>query len=278
MADELPEPKSRKESYLAKAAGMDVTIPEKPESRLEQYLDAIAEGGGGGGGGTSDFNDLNNRPKYNGTAMTGETDIPIAPTVVQTTGTSQTDVMSQNAVTSMIFRDPSTTQLVQIGKNANAGSYTSNSGRIAIGNGATSTGHRNNIAIGNMVSVTSTQGQSIGIGSGTTHNKTVNIGGTSYPLDGDRNTLIGIDATVDAHYRENCVCIGYGATASRSGEMNIGSGTSNYGYNNTPYRVIGGVHDGQDAHDAVTVEQVNATIDAINTALSTSIPHIGAAS
>lgn len=46
MTAELPEPKSRKESYLAKAAGMDVTVPENPESRLEQYLAAIAEGGG----------------------------------------------------------------------------------------------------------------------------------------------------------------------------------------------------------------------------------------
>lgn len=52
MADNLPEPKSRKESYLAKAAGMSVTIPEVPESRTEQYLAAIAEGGGGGGGTT----------------------------------------------------------------------------------------------------------------------------------------------------------------------------------------------------------------------------------
>lgn len=102
MADELPEPKSRKESYLAKAAGMDVTIPEKPESREEQYLNAIAEGGGGGGGGTSDFNELTNRPKYNGTAMTGDTNIPLAPTVVQTTGSSTTNVMSQKAVTDII--------------------------------------------------------------------------------------------------------------------------------------------------------------------------------
>ena len=75
MADNLPEPKSRKESYLAKAAGMDVTIPEAPESRIEQYLAAIAEGGGGGG--TSDFDELTNRPKYNGTAMTGDTNIPL---------------------------------------------------------------------------------------------------------------------------------------------------------------------------------------------------------
>lgn len=50
MADNLPEPESRKEQYLAKAAGMDTEIPAKPMSREEQYLNAIAEGGGGGGG------------------------------------------------------------------------------------------------------------------------------------------------------------------------------------------------------------------------------------
>lgn len=101
MADNLPVPESRVESYLAKAAGEDVTIPEKPLSRLEQYLDAIAEGGGGGGG-TSDFDQLSNRPKYNGTAMTGETNIPSVPTVVQTTGQSTTSVMSQKAVSDII--------------------------------------------------------------------------------------------------------------------------------------------------------------------------------
>lgn len=104
MANELPEkPESREESYLADIAGQDVVLPEKPMSRKEQYLAYIAEnGGGGGGGGTSDFNDLNNRPKYNGTAMTGDTNIPIAPTVVQITGSSTTNVMSQKAVTDII--------------------------------------------------------------------------------------------------------------------------------------------------------------------------------
>lgn len=40
--EELPIPLSRVELYLAKAAGMDVTIPEKPLSRLEQFLAVIA--------------------------------------------------------------------------------------------------------------------------------------------------------------------------------------------------------------------------------------------
>ena len=73
MANNLPNPESREESYLAKAAGVSGTqIPEKPLSRKEQYLNAIANNGGGGGGGIN---------------------------VVQTTGSSTTDVMSQKAVT-----------------------------------------------------------------------------------------------------------------------------------------------------------------------------------
>lgn len=46
----VPEPKTREELYLAKAAGKSVDTPT-PETRLEMYLDAISQGGGGGGGG-----------------------------------------------------------------------------------------------------------------------------------------------------------------------------------------------------------------------------------
>lgn len=89
---------------------------------------------------------------------------------------------------------------------------------------------------------------------------------------------------------ENCaVAIGYGASAwqtgsvalgrgaypTRAGEVCVGSDTTAYGFNSTNYRVIGGVHDGQDAHDAATVGQINALIDAINTATNSNIPHIG---
>ena len=52
MTENLPEPASRKEQYLAKAAGMDVDELPEPASREEEYLNAIAENGGGGGGET----------------------------------------------------------------------------------------------------------------------------------------------------------------------------------------------------------------------------------
>ena len=59
----------------------------------------------------------------NGSWVTG------GPNVVQTTGTSTTDVMSQNAVTSMVFADPSANREVRIG----AGSASSSTNTIAVG-------------------------------------------------------------------------------------------------------------------------------------------------
>ena len=52
-------------------------------------------GGGGGGGGTSDFNDLSNRPKYNGSDMTGSTNIPEVKTY---TAGSNVAISDQNVI------------------------------------------------------------------------------------------------------------------------------------------------------------------------------------
>ena len=134
------------------------------------------------------------------------------------------------------------------------------------------------------------------------HDKSVNIMG-SYSLE--YSVVIGDNA--NNPIGQNCVAVGSGAEAranqgvaigssayvdnnlshsvalgdrslpTRVGEVNVGQNLSQ-GYNNTKFRVIGGVHDGQLAQDAVTVNQVNNVIDAINTALNTNIPHIGAAS
>lgn len=196
-------------------------------------------------------------------------------TVVQSTGTSTTDVMSQNATTDMVYADPSTQQLVRIGTGANAGTRTtSQDGRVAIGKNATATGHASNIAIkGNAVS---TSYPSIAIGSsGSTKDYTVSIGGGNYNQDGEHNVLLGFLSTVNGGYHKDCVALGYCAACTRSGEVNVGAGSTTNGYNSTSYRVIGGVHDGQEAHDATTVGQINGLIDAINTALNTNISHIG---
>lgn len=56
------------------------------------------------------------------------------------------------------------------------------------------------------------------------------------------------------------VNLGAYSSATRSGEVNVGSTSTTYGYNSTNYRVIGGVHDGQTDHDAVTLGQLNVRV------------------
>lgn len=163
--------------------------------------------------------------------------------VVQTVGNSQTDVMSQRAVTSMVFKDPATRYQTLI---SGGSSDISGIGSVALGYGAQAYGQ-----------------QAIAIASGIADaSRAISIGGHA-------NNSQGAKA-------QGSIALGYGATTTQVGEMNIGSSDTSYGYATSNYRLISGVYDGQNAHDAVTVGQINDTIDAINTALSTNIPHIGA--
>ena len=146
------------------------------------------------------------------------------PTVVQATGTSTTDVMSQDATTKLVYKDGSTLSRIQIGQSADSGANYS----IAIGSSA----------------VTS---KPLGVA----------VGYYSYAGNSDS------------------VALGSYAQTTKDAQINIGVTNSNHGYNNTYYRLLSGVYDGQDAHDAVTVNQINALIDAINSATNSSIPHIG---
>jgi len=154
-----------------------------------------------------------------------------ASNVAQTTGTSTTNVMSQNAVTSMVYRDPSTKRQVQIGESSTANSNYS-------------------IAIGQYTSSTATGSVAIG---------------------GGNNGAGAASATA-----QGSIALGIGAKASVVGEMNIGTTLTTSGYNSSNYRLLTGLYDGQSAHDAVTVGQVNSVIDNLNSALNINIPHIGA--
>lgn len=117
---------------------------------------------------------------------------------------------------------------------------------------------------------------------GTSFNTT--IGYRSEVLSGDTNTVLGFQAKASGYssnvvigdssrsYAGSAVVIGRDAQTSlngtvalgsfsqptRMGEVNIGTSQSGYGYNNTNYRVIGGVHDPVDAHDAATKGYVDA--------------------
>lgn len=242
-----------------------------------QWYEKVVEGGGGGTSYTAGdgINISNNeisvdtntiQPKLTaGTNITIDANNVISAeggggssvNVVQTMGTSTTDVMSQKATTTMIHpADDTNHARIAIGQSSLAPGTNS----ISIGYRAQSATGRQNIALGSQATIEASASNSISIG---TESKC-----------GNSNTL-AIGNHAKAMFSHS-VAIGSYAEPTQSGEVNIGSGTQLAGYNNSSYRLLTGLYDGQSAHDAVTVEQVNATIDAINAALSTSIPHIGA--
>ena len=226
----------------------------------------------GGGSGVSDFNDLSNRPQLNGTQMTGNTNITSfvgtdgqtagaqglvpapattdadkflksdgtwatagggGPTVVQTTGSSTTDVMSQDATTKMIWQDVAGgSKVIRIGNNS-----TDNYAFNTINIGAQYARSGDGIVIGSGATLYANAGGSVVIGS---QAKTPFTGGSYY----------------------GSVALGYqsGGNITASGMVDVGSTNSSYGYDNTNYRLITGVHNAVGDHDAVTLGQLNALI------------------
>ena len=254
-------------------------------------------------GGSSDFNDLENRPQLNSVAMTGNTNITNfvgtdgtaagaqglvpapattdadkflksdgtwataggggGPTVVQTIGNSTTDVMSQNAVSSLIYADPTSQSKIWISsdnRRADAqndsicigpSAYCSSNGSISIGYATWP---------GNGV-------QNVVIGYGSQNNN------FSYQTWG--NILIGTEARLSgSNAIIGSLALGAysGGNVTASGMVDFGSSNINAGYNSTNYRLLTGVHDAQNAHDAVTLGQLNALIAQLqNLGLSVSL-------
>ena len=95
------------------------------------------------------------------------------PIISQTTGTNTSYVMSQNAVTSMVFADPSTKYRVRLGDNA---SVSGNNG-LAIGVSSEASGNQG-IALGPNAKVTHGGSVAIGQGSKTSVVGEVSFGGT----------------------------------------------------------------------------------------------------
>lgn len=169
-------------------------------------------------------------------------------TVVQTTGTSTTDVMSQNAVTSMVYADPTTKNRVRLGSVANVGSVET----IAIGSGSTSGGanarSKGCISIGiSSEAGTSSQQKAIAIGNGC-------------KASNGSATALGASALASAQYS---VAIGSWSKATIQGQVDFSTSNSGepYGYNSTSYRLLTGLYDPQSAHDAATKGYVDPTSD-----------------
>lgn len=114
----------------------------------------------------------------------------------------------------------------------------------------------------------------IQIGSGATASGTqATAVGSSSKASGIAGVALGGQCQATA---QNSVAFAQGQ-ATTQGEFNVGTSYnwSSGGYKSTAYRVIRGVHDGEQAHDAVTIGQINALIDAINSATNSNISHIG---
>ena len=140
--------------------------------------------------------------------------IDLASPVVQTTGTSTTDVMSQGATTKMVYRD-SAKHLVDIGFRNATQSFAGSDG-VAIGR--------------------------------------IDTGWTV----ADHGVILSSEG---AYVRgKGGVAIGAGAIATQQGEMNVGSRYSIFGYNNSNYRLLTGLYDPQNDHDAATKGYVDTAV------------------
>lgn len=191
-------------------------------------------------------------------------------TVVQTIGSSTTDVMSQNAVCSSLYNDPTTGYKVQIGNGANA----SGNNAVAIGGSATATPN-NATAVGYAASANNTYATALGRDAKAQANQTTAIGyssrcttifGTALGVSADSQSNAGVALGYYSAVTGSAgIALGAYSSATRKGEINVGVPQSpGSGFNSTDYRLISGLHDGQGIHDAATVAQGNT--------LSTSAP------
>lgn len=158
------------------------------------------------------------------------------PTVVQTTGTSATDVMSQIAVTSMVFADPAIKRSVRIGSTRDTGAYSLNIG-YSSGSSSGEVSGTHSVGVGDDATIRNGSDYSVAIGS---------------------NSQIGI-------YMDGTVALGAysGSNINAAGIMDIGSSRTTYGYDNSNYRLLTGVHDPVGDHDAANKEYVDTLIAAL---------------
>ncbi len=164
------------------------------------------------------------------------------PTVVQTIGTSTTNVLSQDGVSKLIFGKTNS----NYDKNKiTIGGTTS----PAVGYYSIAIGGDNSISLANMVS-------GVGIG----YHVTI-------PQNADNSVAIGANSLVSSNC-DGSIALGSYSQTSAKGEMNIGTTQTTYGYNSTNYRLLSGVHDPQTAHDAATKGYVDTLVGNIETALN----------
>lgn len=193
------------------------------------------------------YGNINNgwvKSSYNissGDRLTQTTFLNSAEHLVQTTGTSTTSVMSQDAVSGLLFNEKTYKEKIRIGGNITL-SNVGNSSYLAVGEKAKING-ANGTALGAYAEA---NGDSVAVGASS-------FGGLPTKASGAASTAIGYNAKAQSN---GSIALGAHSTAANIGEMNIGSSVTNYGYNSSNYRLLSGLYDGQSAHDAATYGQV----------------------
>lgn len=151
------------------------------------------------------------------------------PTVVQTTGTSTTDVMSQDATSSLVYA-------------LHNGTYDKENIRIGGGGSGQAVGAQP-ISIGQDARVSGSRGIAIG------YNARASI---------DGGLALGEDAKVSG---QGGIALGAKTTCNTQGVINVAPSSASYGYNTTKFRLLSGLYDAQGLHDAATLAQGNTLSD-----------------
>lgn len=155
-------------------------------------------------------------------------------------------------------------QAVAIGNASGA----NNMGATAVGRGAKANAN-DAVAVGFNAGASVNYAVAIGMNSAANGVGGVAIGSSANAAFGG----VGVGQNININNSTYGVAVGYGSgtanntngavalgaysNATRTGEVNVGSSQTAEGFNNTNYRLISGVHDGQDPHDAATVAQGN---------------------
>lgn len=254
---ELTEPATGPDVFAAAEAGVALFIAEWVDVIDEEvyeryhwatYIPHFVADDGMDGRGESAFLAISDTSKTAEWAWSSNTwrvmNVYDVPTVVQTRGTSTTNVMSQDATTKMV--------------------YTTNGG-IAIGDSAPNL-FTGSVYIGSQ-GISSLPQYSVYIGRG---NGSYQLGQSSTSVGGLYSRATGSYAssfgsgsvasgemamaagTYASAAQKGSVALGTYSNATTVGEMNIGSTNTAYGYNSTNYRLLSGVHDPVNAHDAAT--------------------------
>lgn len=165
-------------------------------------------------------------------------------TLYTTTGQNEDGAMTQKATTDMVFKGGSTSKICINGASGSQGNNTIAIGTsattlaqqsIAIGTGSSDTNNQNSVCIGNNAKVSgSSHPYSVSLGANTNceYGYSVSLGSYSHPRS---------QGVVDVKALDGSTKRGYQGTGDAQ---------------RTEYRVISGVHAGEDDHDVAIVGQI----------------------